>query len=44
MRIRDDQGWHGDLSETWNYENLPKMIRQNVPAQNPETEKEIRMA
>lgn len=30
MRIRDDQGWHGDLSKTWNYENLPKMIRSTL--------------
>lgn len=42
MRIRDDQGWHGDLSNTWNYESLPKMIRSTLRERFPDCKWSVR--
>ncbi len=42
MRISDEYGWHGDLSETWNYESLPKMIRSTLRDRFPECKWSVR--
>lgn len=37
MRIRDDQGWHGDMSDTWRGEDeLVKAIRAGLKKISPD--------